>query len=125
MFLRIPAGQMADKVSREWNGPIVIAIGAAKRTKELFPFRGAMKFVGVVERVARLMPEIHHDLACVLEVIHLLLEMSQFCVRKVERNANYRLPGWTAPLIGQIAKRAELHQPFLFEFTIQLLHQAL
>src|SRR5205823_7750993 len=46
-------------------------------------------------------------------------------VGEVKGDANDRLTRGTAPLVAQIAERAELLQPLAIELAIELLHKAL
>ena len=46
--------------------------------------------------------------ALVFEVVHLLLEARELRVGEIERDSDDRLAGRAAPLVGQVAERAEL-----------------
>src|SRR5262249_28807400 len=63
MLLRVPAFDVADKVSGKGDRTIIVAVSPAIRTKHQPPFRSLIEPVGIVEGVARLMAQVHHDLA--------------------------------------------------------------
>jgi hypothetical protein len=68
--------------------------------------------------------EVHHDLPLVFEVVHLLLEPRELGVGEVEGDADDRLPGWAAPLVGEIAEGAELPESLPFELPVEPLDRA-
>src|SRR5579859_2988034 len=72
-----------------------------------------------------LVTHVHHDLASVFQVVHLVLKLCQVRIRQVERNADERLAGGTSPLIGEIARRTELVDALGLQFAIELLNESL
>ena len=124
MLLGIPPGHVANKLPRERDGAVIIAIGAAKRTEEIAPLRRLVELVGVIERVPGLMTQVHHDLARVFEVIHIALQLGQVGVGQVEGNADDGLAGGASPFIGEIAMRTEFVDAFGFQFPIELLDES-
>src|SRR5258707_2109914 len=68
MLLRVPPGHVANKLSRERYGTVIIAICAAKRTEKIAPLSRLVELVRVVECVSGLMTHVHHYLASVFEV---------------------------------------------------------
>ena len=124
MLLRVPAGHVADKVSRERDGAVVITICAAKRTEEIVPLRRLVELIRVVEGVPCLMTHVHHDLASVFEVVHAALKLRQVWVGEVKRNADDRLAGGTAPFVSEVAQRAELVDALGLQFAIELLNES-
>ena len=115
---------MANKVPRERNGPIVVAICAAKGTEEIAPLSRLVELVGVIECVSGLMTHVHHDFASVFEVVHIALKLSQIRVGQIKRNTDDGLARGTSPFIGEIAERAELVDALGFEFAIKLLNES-
>jgi len=67
------------------------------------------------------MPQVHHDLAGVFEIIGLFLQLSQLSLRQVERNADDRLSRRTAPFVGKVDRGAKPQQVFSFQFAVELL----
>src|SRR5215471_856294 len=63
MLLGVPAFYMTNEIAGKSDGPVVVAITAAIGTKDRPPFRSLIEAVGIVERVAGLMAQVHHDLA--------------------------------------------------------------
>src|SRR6266699_3872091 len=74
---------------------------SAKSSEQVTPFGRLVELVGVIERMARLVAEIHQDLALVLEIVHLLLEARQLAICQIKRDADDRLPRRTTPLVCQ------------------------
>src|SRR5262245_102160 len=105
MFLRVPAGDVADVTTREGDRPIVLAVRSSERSEELAPIGRLVELVGVVEGVPRFMTKVHHDLALVFEMIHFLLELGELGVREIKRNGDDRLLGRAAPLAREVALR--------------------
>ena len=89
--------------ARERHRLVFVAIGPAEGAEELAPLGGLVELVGVVEGVSGFVAQVHHDLARVLEVVHLALEPLQFRVGEVEGNADHRLARRASPLVGEVA----------------------
>jgi len=109
----------------ERNRAIMIAIRATKRTEQLFPLPGAVKLVGVIECVSGLMPEIHHDLAGVFEIIGFFLQLREFSLGQLARNADNRLSRRASPLVGKVDRGTKPLQVFPLQFAVQLLDEGL
>src|SRR5439155_10335701 len=103
---------------------IVLAVRPSKRSEELAPIGRLVELVGVVEGVPRFMTKIHHDLALVFEVIHLLLELGELGVRQVEGDRDDRLLRRTAPLAREVTLRLEPLDALVLELAIELPHEA-
>src|SRR5581483_572260 len=71
------------------------------------------------------MAQVHHDLAAVLEVVHLLLDLRERRIRQVKRQPDHRFPRRATPLICQVNCRPKLHQLFVFQLTVELLNEVL
>jgi len=125
MFLCIPAFYVTDEIPGKSDGSIVVAITSAIRAKDRTPFRSLIEAISIVEGVAGLMAQVHHDLARVLEVVHGFFQMGKPAVGQIERNANDRLAGRTSPLIGEIAPRRKPLEALAVQFPLELLHEAL
>jgi hypothetical protein len=124
MLLRIPPGHVANILPRERYGTVIIAIGAPKRTEEIAPLSRLVELVCVIECVSGLMTHVHHDLASVLQVVHIALELCQVRVGQIERNAYDGLARGTSPFIGEITKRTKLVDALGFQFAIKLLNES-
>ena len=73
MLLRIPSRQMPHIIARKRRGPVVVAIRAPERPKDLLSTPAVVvQLVGISKRVPGLMPQIHHDFARIFEVMRLL-----------------------------------------------------
>ena len=70
------------------------------------------------------MTHVHHDLACVFQVVHIALQLCQVRVDQIERNADDGLAGGTSPFIGEITRWTELVDALGFQFAIKLLHES-
>jgi hypothetical protein len=125
MFLGVPAGKMADIIPRERNRTIVIVVRPAKWAEQLFPLRGTVELVSVVEGVPCFVAEIHHDLAWLFEIIVLLFQLGKTRVRQIKRNANHGLARRATPLVRQITGWMKFLEFFAVQFAIQLLHKTL
>ncbi len=82
-----------------------------------------MQLICIIERVARLVPQIHHGLAIALQIIIFFFDLGHIGPRQVKRNPNHRLARRASPFIGQITRRAELKDFFLRQLLIKLLHE--
>src|SRR3954467_9224739 len=71
------------------------------------------------------MAQVHHDLARVLEIVHLFFQPLQFWIGQIERNADHRLFRRASPFVAQVARRAELADAFGLELPVELLHKTL
>ena len=121
VLLRVPARDVPHEAARERDGPVVLAVGAAERSEQRPPFRLAVEPVGVVEGVARLVAHVHHDLAGVLEIVHFLFELRELGVGEVEGDADHRLPGGAAPLVGEVEGGSELPEALALQLAVQAL----
>src|SRR5206468_8275176 len=86
------------------------AVETAVRPERITPFRQPVEPIRVVERVSRFVAQIHHDLARILEIVHLLLDPGELRVREIEGDADDRLPGGAAPLVREVIVGAEALQ---------------
>jgi hypothetical protein len=102
MLLGVPAGDVLDVGAAEGLGLVVVTVGAAERPEQLAPLGRRVDPIGVVVGVAGLMAQVHHDLGVGLEIVDLALDRREPGVGEVERDADDRVPGRTAPLICQV-----------------------
>jgi hypothetical protein len=75
--------------------------------------------------VSGFVPQVHHDLAFVLEVVHLALQAGESRVSEIEGDADHGLPVGTAPFVGEVADRAEVLETLALELAVELVHKAL
>ncbi len=120
MLLRVPALHVAHEAPIEGHRLVAIAVGPIERPELLAPFRGLVEPVRVVEGVARLVPEVHPDLAGVLDVVQLLLEAREIGVGQIERDADDRLLIRASPLVGQVGGRAKSLQSLGLQLAIEI-----
>ena len=125
MFLCIPSRQMADVVSREWSGPVILPIRSPKRPKQLFPLRRVVKLIGIGESVPGFVPQIHHDFACIFQIMRRFFQLRQRCVCQVERDPNNRLSRRASPLVREVTRRMKFRKPLGIELAIKLFNVAL
>ena len=71
------------------------------------------------------MPQVHHDLAGILEIVHFFFKARQFGISQIKRYADDGFARGAAPLVREIAFRAKFFQPFAIEFAIKLLNKTL
>jgi hypothetical protein len=91
------------------------------RTEEIAPLVRLVQLVRVVEGVSRLVAQVEHDFARVLEVVHFLLEPGELGVGEVERDADDGLSRRASPFVRQVAERPELLEPLALELPVELL----
>ena len=125
MLLRVPAGDVPHVAAAERHRPVEVAIAPVERTEALAPLRGREQAIGVVERVPGLVPQVHHDLARVLEIVHLAFEAGELGIREVERDPDHGLAVGAAPLVGEIAHRMKRPESLAVELAVELLDEAL
>src|SRR5580765_1254980 len=125
MLLCVPACEMTNVVSRERYGAIIVEVSSTEGPEQILPFRISIELVRVVERVPSLMPQIHHDLALIFEIIHLFLQRSEFRIRKVKRNTDHGLARRASPFVREIAGRPELRESLAAQLRIELVNEAL
>src|SRR6185369_12393235 len=70
------------------------------------------------------MTHVHHDLASVFQVVHVVRKLCQVRVGQIKRNADDGLTRRTSPFIGEITKRTELVDALGFQFAIKLLNES-
>src|SRR3954465_7309548 len=91
MALRVPEPKMLDKTPAGRIGPIVARVVLRGRAEQLLPTPAALRLVGVLHGMARLVPENGHALGpgAALDVEHhFLLELHQAGMGEIERNRN-------------------------------------
>src|SRR5438105_8098148 len=71
----------------------------------------------------RLVAQVHHDRALVLEIVHLALEPRELGIGQVERDADHRMTIGSSPLVGEVAHRAEFLQALALALAMELLHE--
>src|SRR5262245_56351681 len=125
MLLRVPAGDVTHELAAEWNRPIAVAIAAVVGGEQAAPFERDVEPIGVVERVAGLVAQVHHDLALVLEVVQDALELRELGIGEIEGDADHRLSTRASPFVGEVAHRAEALETLAIELTVELLDAAL
>jgi len=81
--------------------------------------------VRVVECVAGLVTEVHHDLPRVFDIVHLRLEALQFRIGKIERNSDDGFHAGAAPLISEVALGAKAFESLGLELFVELLNESL
>ncbi len=124
MLLRIPSRQMPHIIARKRSGPVIVAIRPPERSKGPFPFRRIMQLVRIGERVSRFMPQVHHDLSRVFQVMRFFFQLRQRRTRQIKRNPDNRLARRASPLIRQVNSRTKFRQPLRFQLTIELFDKA-
>jgi hypothetical protein len=125
VLLGVPPVDVPHEALGERDGLVALPVRPAKRPEELPPLRRFIEAIRVVEGVSRLVTEIHHDFPLVFEVVHLLLEAREFRVGEIERDADDRLAGRAAPLVREIAERAELPDPLPLQLPVESLDRPL
>jgi hypothetical protein len=125
VLLGVPAVDVAHEALRERHGPVVLPVGPAKRPEELAPLRRLVEAIRVVEGVSRLVTQVHHDLALVFEVVHLLLESRELRVGEVEGDSDHRLTRRAAPLVREVAERAEFPDSLSIQLAVEPLDRPL
>ena len=70
--------------------------------------------------MARLMTEVHHDLALILDVVDSLLKRRQLGVGEVEGDADDRLPVGAGPFVAEVAGRVEAAEPLRRQLAVEL-----
>lgn len=113
---------MAHEPTVERHRPVPVAIGPVERAEEPPPLHGLVEPVGVVEGVPCFVPQVHEDLALVLDVVDFLLELGQLRIRQVEGNADDGLAVRAAPLVGEIARRSEMPETLAGQLAVQDVH---
>ena len=91
MFLSVPTRDVSHVSPTEGNEAIVFAVSAVERSEESAPLWGHVEAIGIVERVTRLVGQIHHDLAFILEFLHLALEARELGIGQIKWNADHGL----------------------------------
>src|SRR5438477_136158 len=124
MFLRIPACEMAHVIPRERYRAVVIEVSSPERTEEVFPLRRAIELVSVIEGMTCFMTQVHHDLALVLEIVHLLLQRGQVGIRKIKRNSDHGFARRTSPFVCEIAGGTKLFQTLAMQLCVELVYEA-
>ena len=124
MLLRVPALHVPHELTREGNRLVAIAVRPPERSEALTPFLRFIKRVGVVESVAGLMPHVHHDLPRIFNIVHLRFKTLQFGIGEVKRDSDDRLHVRAAPLIRQVALRAESMEPLGVQLFVELKDKA-
>src|SRR5262245_25773813 len=115
MALRIPKPQMLDITPAGWIGPVVERVAFRRQTEQLLPASAAVQLVGLLHRMAGLMPENGHALGpgAALDVEHhFLLELHQAGMGEIERDGNARLAVRTEPLARYPRVRPQPDAPF-------------
>ena len=123
MLLRIPTRQVAHVVFRKQHWAIVFAVRPAIWSKQLLPLWRAVQPVSVIESMPCFVAQIHHDFAIGLEIIVLSLNLAEVRSSKIKRNSNHRLARRASPFVSQVNSGPELHDPFLFQLPVKLLHE--
>ena len=119
MLLRVTAGDVPHVIAGEGDERVVVAIRFAHGAEQLAELRRAIELIRVIECVAGLVAQVHHDLALALDVVQRVFERRHARVAEVEGDADDRLAGGGAPLIGQIAARPEVMQPRVLQLGVQ------
>src|SRR2546425_11525760 len=83
----------------------------------LFPYTTLFRSV---EGVARLMTEIHHDLALIFDVVDRLLQRRELGVGEVEGDADDWLPVGAGPFVAEVAGGVEAAEPLRRQLAVEL-----
>ena len=72
--------------------------------------------------MTRLVPQVHHDLAIVLEVVQRALDRLEIRIGQVKGNSDDRFPIGTSPLVGEVAGGVEVLESLCLQLAIELVH---
>src|SRR5262249_55092816 len=112
VLLGVPAGDVRHVGAAEGLGLEVFLVRLVVVAEYAAPAGGLVEPVGVVEAVPRLVAEVHEDLAFGLHAAaELALDGLERRVGEVERDADDRNPGGTAPLVAEVTLRADVDAP--------------
>jgi hypothetical protein len=120
MLLRVPPFHVAHEIAAEGHGSVFVPVRPIERAEGRNPVGARVQTVRVVEDMPRLVAHVAHDLAAVFEIVDRTLELAEVRIGQIERNAEHRLHVWAAPLVGEVADRAEFVEPAPLELFVQL-----
>jgi len=113
---------MLDEILGLRVGVEKIAVWLGKSPEGFLPFFRLVNAISIINRVAGLVAQRHHELMLILQcAVHLIFNFGESGVRVIERNANNRNFIGTAPGIRKVTFRLK-DDPFSVQLCIKLLN---